>query len=62
LAAATGLTLGPVISIAEGTVAPMPPPMYGGAGGGMAKAQAAVPMEPGSSTVAVDVSMTFALR
>jgi uncharacterized protein YggE len=62
LAAAAGLTLGPVVSIAEGTVSPMPPPMYGGAGGGMAKAEAAVPVQPGSSTIAVDVTMTFALR
>ena len=62
LAAAAGLTLGPVVSIAEGTVSPMPPPMYGGAGGGMAKAEAAVPVQPGSSTIAVDVSMTFELR
>ena len=61
LAAAAGLTLGPVIAIAEGTVAPMPP-MTAGAGGEMAKAQAAVPVQPGSSTVAVDVTMTFALR
>jgi uncharacterized protein YggE len=36
--------------------------MYGGAGGGMAKAEAAVPVQPGSSTIAVDVTMTFALR
>jgi uncharacterized protein YggE len=62
LAAAAGLTLGPVLSIAEGTVAPMPPPMTAGAGGAMAKAEAAVPVQPGSSTVAVDVSMTFELR
>ena len=62
LAAAAGLTLGPVVSIAEGTVSPMPPPIYAGAGGGMAKAEAAVPVQPGSSTIAVDVSMTFELR
>jgi len=62
LAAAAGQTLGPVLSIAEGTVSPMPPPMAAGAGGEMAKAQAAVPVQPGSSTVAVDVTMTFALR
>jgi uncharacterized protein YggE len=63
LAAAAGLTLGPVLSIAEGTVSPMPPPMAAGAGGmEMAKAQAAVPVQPGSSTIAVDVTMTFALR
>jgi uncharacterized protein len=63
LAAAAGLTLGPVLSIAEGTVSPMPPPMAAGAGGmEMAKAQAAVPVQPGSSTISVDVTMTFALH
>jgi uncharacterized protein len=62
LAAATGLTLGPVISIAEGTVSPLPRPMPAAADAGMAEAQAAVPVQPGSSTVAVDVSMTFELR
>jgi uncharacterized protein YggE len=61
LAAAAGLTLGPVLSIAEGTLSPMPPPMYAEAGG-MARAEAAVPVQPGSSTVSVTVSMTFALR
>jgi uncharacterized protein YggE len=62
LAAAAGLTLGPVVAIAEGTVSLMPPPMAAGAGGEMAKAQTAVPVQPGSSTVAVDVTMTFELR
>jgi len=61
LAAAAGLTLGPVVSIAEGTVSPMPP-MYGGARGGMSKAEAATPVQPGSSTITVDVSVTFELR
>jgi uncharacterized protein YggE len=41
----------------------MPPPMAAGAGGmEMAEAQAAVPVQPGSSTIAVDVSVTFQLR
>ena len=62
LAATAGLTLGPVISIAEGTFSPVPPPMPAGAGVDMAMAEAAVPVQPGSSTVAVDVSMTFQLR
>jgi uncharacterized protein len=62
LAAAAGLTLGSVVSIAEGAVSPMPPPMPAAADAGMAEAQAAVPVQPGSSTVAVDVSMTFELR
>jgi uncharacterized protein YggE len=62
LAAAAGLTLGPVVSIAEGTVSPIPPPMLAAAGGDVAMAEAAVPVQPGTSTVAVDVSMTFQLR
>ena len=62
LAAAAGLTLGSVVSIAEGTRSPMPPPMYAAADAEMAQAEAAVPVQPGSSTVAVDVAMTFALR
>jgi uncharacterized protein len=62
LAAAAGLTLGPVIALAEGTVSPMPPPMPAAADAEMAEAQAVVPMQPGTSTVAVDVSMAFELR
>jgi len=62
LAAAAGLTLGPVVSIAEGTISPMPPPMSAARKGEMAKAEAAVPVESGSSTIAVDVAMTFELR
>jgi uncharacterized protein len=62
LAAAAGMTLGPVVSIAEGTV-PIVSPVYGRAmGGGMAAADAAVPVEPGSTTVAVDVMVTYELR
>ena len=62
LAAAAGLTLGSVVSIAEGSVSPIPSPMPAGAGGDMAMAEAAVPVQPGTSTVAVDVSITFELR
>jgi uncharacterized protein YggE len=62
LAAAAGLTLGSVVSITEGTVSPMPPPIYAAREGDMAMAEADVPVQPGSSTVTVDVSMTFALR
>jgi uncharacterized protein len=61
VAKAAGLTLGSIVSIAEGTVSPMPP-MYAAREGDMAMADAAVPVEAGSSTVAVDVAMTFALR
>ena len=61
LAAAAEMTLGPVIAIAEGTT-PFIDPNFGmGRGGGMA-AEAAVPIETGSTTVAVDVTMTFELR
>jgi uncharacterized protein len=61
LAVAAGLTLGPVISIAEGTVSPLPP-VYASTGVESAMAEAAVPVQPGSSTVSVDVSMIFELR
>jgi uncharacterized protein YggE len=62
LAAAAGMTLGPVISISEGA-APLIDPVYGMArGGGQGAMEAAVPVEPGSTTVAVDVLMTFELR
>jgi uncharacterized protein YggE len=62
LAAAAGLTLGSVVSIAEGTLSPMPPPVFAATSDEMAMAEAAVPVESGSSIVSVDVSMTFALR
>jgi uncharacterized protein YggE len=62
LAAAAGLALGPIISIVEGAVSPMPSPLPAAADAAMAEAQAAVPVQPGSSTVSVDVSPTFELR
>jgi uncharacterized protein YggE len=61
LAAAAGLSLGPVVAISEGAP-PVIGPMYGRGGGGAAMAQAAVPVQPGSTTVAVDVTMTYELR
>ena len=61
LAAAAGLTLGPVVFMNEGTQTPVLP-MYPVPEGAMAKAAAPVPVESGSSTVAVDVSMAFELR
>jgi uncharacterized protein YggE len=61
LAAAAGLSLGPVVAISEGPP-PVIGPMYGRGGGGAAMAQAAVPVQPGSTTVAVDVTMTYELR
>jgi uncharacterized protein YggE len=61
LAAATGLTLGPVVAISEGAP-PVIGPVYGRGGGGAAMAAAPVPVQPGSTTVAVDVMMTYELR
>jgi uncharacterized protein YggE len=61
LASAAGMTLGPVVSIAEGAP-PIVSPVYGRGGGGMAMAEAAVPVEAGSTTVAVDVQVTYELR
>jgi uncharacterized protein YggE len=62
LAAAAGMTLGPIVAISEGTV-PIISPLYGQArGGGMAMDAAAVPVEAGSTTVAVDVQVTYELR
>jgi hypothetical protein len=61
LAAAAGMTLGPIVSISEGA-APIISPVYGRGGGGMAMADAAVPIEPGSTTVGVDVVVTYELR
>jgi len=62
LAAAAGMTLGPVVAISEGT-SPVLSPVYDMArGGGMGAGQAAAPVEPGSTTVAVDVIMTFELQ
>jgi uncharacterized protein YggE len=62
LASAAGMTLGPVVAISEGTT-PILSPVYSmGRGGGMGMAESAVPVEPGSTNVAVDVMMTFELR
>ena len=61
LAAAAGMTLGPIVSISEGA-APVLSPVYGRGGGGMAMADAAVPIEPGATTVSVDVTVSFELR
>lgn len=61
LATAAGLTLGPVITITEGTQAPVIP-MFEAPDVAMAKAGAPVPVEAGSTTVAVDVSIAFELH
>ena len=62
LASAAGMSLGPVINISEG--APFyPGPVYGmGRGGGEMAAAQAAPVQPGSTIVAVDVSVTYELR
>jgi uncharacterized protein YggE len=62
LASAAGMTLGPVVAMSEG-IAPITyagSPMAGGGAGGAGGA--AVPVEPGATTVAVDVTMVFELR
>ncbi|MCC7024977.1 MAG: SIMPL domain-containing protein [Thermomicrobiales bacterium] len=63
LASAAGMTLGPVVAISEGAapMIPGPYPMARG-GAGMAMEAAATPVEPGSTTVSVDVSVTYELR
>jgi uncharacterized protein len=61
LATAAGMSLGPVVAIAEGTV-PVISPMYARGGAGMAMDAAATPVEAGSTTVAVDVQVTYELR
>jgi uncharacterized protein YggE len=61
LASAAGMTLGPVIAIAEG--APLTvDPFYGGRGGGGMAMASAAPIETGSTTVSVDVTVTYELR
>lgn len=62
LAAAAGMTLGPVVAISEGTSSPISPVYDMARAGGMGAGQAAAPVEPGSTTVAVDVTMTFELQ
>ena len=61
LASAAGMSLGPVVAIAEGT-APIISPMYARGGGGMAMDAASTPVEAGSTTVTVDVQVTYELR
>ena len=64
LAVATGLSVGRVVAIAEGTGATLPPPLYAQrAGGGMAADQAqAAPIQPGLNEVMVDVQVIFELE
>jgi len=61
LAAATGMSLGRVLAISEGTQA-MPYPMpYGRADAQMAGGAGAAPIEPGTNEVVVDVQVTYEL-
>jgi len=60
LAAAAGMTLGPVVSIAEGTAPPAITPIAADAE--VAMKAAPVPVEIGSNTVSVDVTLTYQLR
>lgn len=59
LAAAAGLTLGAVRKI-DDTGTAIPPPQYYAADG-LAMNRAAVPLEPGTQQLSVDVSVTFAV-
>jgi uncharacterized protein len=59
LATAAGLSLGRIVSITEGYSSG---PVYGGKGGaGAAAAEAAPPIETGSATIQVDVTVVFEL-
>jgi uncharacterized protein len=62
LAAASGMSLGRVLAIAEGTglASPMPLMAQRG-GGGMAMDAAAAPIQPGTNEVAVDVQVVYEL-
>jgi uncharacterized protein YggE len=60
LAEAAGMTLGPVVSITEGASYG---PIYGRGGGGMAaEAAASTPIQAGTSTVQVDVTVVYQLN
>jgi uncharacterized protein YggE len=59
LAEAAGMTLGPVVSITEGYSSG---PIYGRGGGGMAaEAAPSTPIQAGTSTVEVDVTVVYQL-
>jgi uncharacterized protein YggE len=62
LAAASGLSLGRLVAISEGTSLPPLPPIYQRAGGAGMEMDAAAPIEVGSTEVAVDVQMVFELE
>jgi uncharacterized protein YggE len=61
LAAASGMSLGRVLAISEGTQAPQFPVMYGGAGQRAGDISAAAPIEAGTNEVVVDVQVVYEL-
>lgn len=61
LAKASGMTLGPLVTIAEG-VAPPVSPLYAPMATGGAEMKQATPVETGSTTISVDVQVTYALK
>ncbi|MFM9106127.1 MAG: SIMPL domain-containing protein [Chloroflexota bacterium] len=62
LAAASGLTLGRLVSVSEGAQPYVPGPYYGGQGGGMGGGGSAAPVETGMNEVAVNVVATWELE
>ena len=62
LADAAGLSLGRVLSITEGTSPPPMPLPFGSGAADMAESAARVPVQVGTSEVAVDVQVTYELR
>jgi uncharacterized protein YggE len=61
LAAASGMAIGRVLAITEGTQPPPYPPLFQRGGGGMAADAAPAPIEAGTNEVVVDVQITFEL-
>jgi len=61
LADAAGMTLGPVVAIAEG-VAPPVSPLYAPVAMDSMEMKQATPVEAGSTTISVDVQVTYALQ
>lgn len=62
LAAAAGVTLGPVYSMSSYSNYPVPMPYDVKGMGGAAEAMSSVPIQPGQMTIIVDVSMAYEIR
>jgi uncharacterized protein YggE len=58
LATAAGMTLGPVLSITEGSTQ-VPQPVFAAKGGGMGAAAQAAPIQAGTSEITADVTITY---